>query len=295
MLSTFVESVPMKELFERTIRHAPTGRFEAPLLVRPSGNHTMVVQRATEYLVRNLVRRMAVEAGTELRVSMLPAEARVRQAFNVARFKPYLSEWCDHVNAARAVFKEFTEGRDVTRGHLVTACQSMALLETLLQTDITRFDRFDPRRTDAATGRELMAIWETLDARDLLAPSALAILHPQLPRTGTLKASSATLLVDGTLIDVTTRAEAAVDRDDLRLLAGKAAQALLGGVLPKGATPGAVDRIALLYARHNRLMEFGIEELFGADGWERYLDGCAELAAITREPEMEPEAMVMMA
>jgi hypothetical protein len=229
MLNTFVESVPMKELFERTVRHAPTGRFEAALLVRPSGSHTMVFQRATEYLVRNLVRRMAVEAGAELRVSMLSAEARVRQAFNMPRLKPYLRDWCDHVNAARAVFKEFTEGGEVSRSRLVTACQSMALLETLLNSDIARFDRLDPARTDAAVGRELLAIWEALDARDLLAPSAVAVLHPQLARAGTLKTSGATLLVDGTLIDVTTRADAKVNREDLRLLAGKAAQARLGG------------------------------------------------------------------
>jgi hypothetical protein len=56
-----------------------------------------------------------------------------------------------------------------------------------------------------------------------------------------------------------------------------------------------VDRVALLFTRQNRLIEFGIEELFGADGWERYLDGFAELAAITREPEMEPDGMAMMA
>jgi hypothetical protein len=257
----------------------------------------MVFQRATEYLVRNLVRRMAVEAGAELRASMLPAEARVRQAFNVPRFKPYLREWCDHVNGARAVFKEFTEGGEVPRSRLVTACQSMALLETLLHSDIARFDRLDPARTDAAVGRELLTIWETLDARDLLAPSALAILHPQLARAGTLKGSNATLLVDGTLIDVTTRVEAKVNRNDLRLLAGKAAQARLGGILPKGDAPGtvAVDRIALLHARQNRMVEFGIEELFGADGWERYLDGFAELAAIEREPEMEADRRPMMA
>lgn len=296
MLNTFVESVPMKELFERTVRHAPTGRFEAPLLVRPSGGHTMVLQRATEYLVRSLVRRMAFEAGVELRVGMLPAEARVRQAFNMPRLKPYLREWCDHVNGARAVFKEFTEGAEVTRSRLVAACQSMALLETLLHSDFTRHDRFDPGRPNAAMGRELLAIWEALDALDLLTPSDLAILHPQLARSGTIKTSNATLFVDGTLIDVTTRAEAKVNRDDLRLLAGKAAQAQLGGVLPRGDAPGTVivEMIALLYARQNRLMAFGIEELFGADGWERYLDGFAELAAIMRGPEMKPDLMPMM-
>jgi hypothetical protein len=35
------------------------------------------------------------------------------------------------------------------------------------------------------------------------------------------------------------------------------------------------------------LVEFGTHDLFGADGWERYLDGFAELAAIRREPEVE--------
>lgn len=130
--------------------------------------------------------------------------------------------------------------------------------------DIARFDRLDPARTDAAVGRELLAVWEALDAQSLLAPRALAILHPQIARAGALKGSSATLFVDGTLIDITTRAEAV-----------------------------AVERVALLFTRQNRLSEFGINELFGADGWERYMDGFAELAAITREPEMEPEGMTM--
>jgi hypothetical protein len=136
MLSTFVESAPMRDLFERTIRHVPTGRFEATLQVRPRGSHSTVIQRATEYLIRNLIGRMSVEDGTDLLVGKLPAEARVRQAFPVLRFRPYLKDWCDHVNEARAVFKEFTDGGDVGRSRMATACQSMALLEILLQGDV---------------------------------------------------------------------------------------------------------------------------------------------------------------
>ncbi|MFC4171626.1 hypothetical protein ACFOYU_06095 [Microvirga sp. GCM10011540] len=133
---------------------------------------------------------------------------------------------------------------------------------------MSRGPPYDPGRPNAAVDRELLAIWETLDERDVLAPGALAILHPQLARAGVLKASNATLFIDGTLIDVTTRAQPAVDRDDLRLLIGKAAQAQLGGVLPNGDAPGpvTVEKVALLYARQNRLMEFGVEDLFGADG-----------------------------
>jgi hypothetical protein len=86
-------------------------------------------------------------------------------------------------------------------------------------------------------------------------------------------------------------------RESLRLLVARAAQAQLGGVLPKGDAldPVAVDRIGLLFTRQNRLVEFGIEELLGADGWERYLDGFAELAAIKWERDLEPDGMAMMA
>lgn len=96
---------------------------------------------------------------------------------------------------------------------------------------------------------------------------------------------------------MTTRVDPAFNREDLRLVAAKAAQARLSGVLPKGDAPDpvAVDRIALIYARQNRLIEFDVEELFGADGWERYLNGFAELAGMEREREMEADGMSMMA
>jgi hypothetical protein len=224
MLSTFVESAPMRDLFERTIRHVPTGRFEATLQVRPRGSHSTVIQRATEYLIRNLIGRMAVEDGTDLLVGKLPAEARVRQAFPVLRFRPYLKDWCDHVNEARAVFKEFTDGGDVGRSRMATACQSMALLEILLQGDVIASARtFDPGKRSATVNADLLTIWDVLEARELLAPRSFAILHPQFARAGSVGPSAAALLVDGTLIDVTTKAEAALERDNLRLLVGKAA------------------------------------------------------------------------
>jgi hypothetical protein len=47
-------------------------------------------------------------------------------------------------------------------------------------------------------------------------------------------------------------------------------------------------RIALLFTWQNRLIEFGVEEVFGAEGRERCLDAFVELAAITRERELEP-------
>ncbi|MBO1905335.1 hypothetical protein KHP60_09530 [Microvirga sp. 3-52] len=55
-----------------------------------------------------------------------------------------------------------------------------------------------------------------------------------------------------------------------------------------------MERLGLLFTRQNRLVEFGIEELFGADGWERYLDGFAELAGMEPEREREPDLMAMM-
>ncbi len=38
-----------------------------------------------------------------------------------------------------------------------------------------------------------------------------------------------------------------------------------------------------------------IGELFGAEGWEPYLEGFAELGAIEREPGVAPVGMRMMA
>lgn len=292
----YSDTAPMKALFNRTIRHVPTGNIGAPLLVRSSGTQPAIVFKSAEYLVRCLVRRMANEAGAEVRAGMLPAEARVRRVFYVPRFRPYLREWCDIVNEARAVFKEFADGGNVPRGSILNACQSLARLEVLHQTENS--SRFAPVRINPAINGEVMAIWENLDADWLLRPRSLAILHPTFPKAGALGTASADLIVDGTLIDVTAAVEPTFTRESLRLLVAKAAQAQLGGVLPKSDTPDpvTVDRIALLFMRQNRLMEFGIDELFGPEGWERYLDGFAELAGMERERdrEMEPDLMPMM-
>lgn len=76
----------------------------------------------------------------------------------------------------------------------------------------------------------------------------MAILHAQIAHPGPLRGANATLSFDGTPIDVTTRAVAKVNRDDLRLLVGKAAQARRGGVVTKDAAPASVmvERVALL-------------------------------------------------
>jgi hypothetical protein len=57
----------------------------------------------------------------------------------------------------------------------------------------------------------------------------------------------------------------------------------------------AVDRVAFLFTRHNRMLELSLEETFGSDGWDRYLDGFVQLAGIEAEREMEPDGMSMMA
>jgi hypothetical protein len=146
----FSDTAPMKELFEHTIRHVPTGNIGAPLLVSSSGRQPGIVFKAAEYLVRCLVRHMANEVGVEVRAGMLPAEERVRRAFNIPRCKPYLREWCDLVNEARAAFKEFADGGDVLRGRILHACQSMARLE--LQHQTVGNPKFDPVRISPAIG-----------------------------------------------------------------------------------------------------------------------------------------------
>jgi hypothetical protein len=100
MLHTLVETPAMKELFDRTIRRAPEGGFAAPL----------IVIKGAEYLVRSLVRRMAMEAGAELRPGMRPVETNLRRAFSVRRLAPYAEEWWSDLVDAKTVMKDFAEG-----------------------------------------------------------------------------------------------------------------------------------------------------------------------------------------
>jgi hypothetical protein len=222
-------------------------------------------------------------AGAELCPGMMPDP--LRMAFYVRRLASHAKEWWSDLVDAKTVMEEFAEGGQVPRESLFNTCQAMSLLENRLRVDDSKFD---PVRLDRSVTRELLAIWDNLDAQELLAPRSLAVLHPRLARAGTLPTSTANLSVDGTLIDVKTVETPIVERVFMRQLVGKAAQAQLGSVQPKGDAPGkvAVDRIAFLFTRQKRLIEFGIEELFGAEGWERSLDGFAELAGIEREREM---------
>jgi hypothetical protein len=234
MLHTFVETPAMRELFDRTIRHSPTGRFDASGLVAPAGRHQMTVFKATDYLVRNLVRRMAVEAGAELRPGMMPVETSLRKAFSIHRLAPLAKEWWSDLVDAKTVMKEFAEGGQVSRESLINACQAMGNLEIRLRVGDPKFD---PVRLDRSVTQELLAIWDNLDAQEMLVPRSLVVLHPHLARAGIIPASTANLLVDGTLIDVKTVVTPNVERVFLRQLVGKAAQAQLGGVLPKGSAP----------------------------------------------------------
>jgi hypothetical protein len=104
-------------------------------------------------------------------------------------------------------------------------------------------------------------------------------------------ASSQSGLGNGGLLEIAASLEIR-----LCLFAGKAAQAQLESVLRRTTSgEAAVDGSVLLYTRQNRLMEFSLHELFGADGWKRHLDRFAELAAITLEREMELDGVSMSA
>ena len=251
------------------------------------------MDRAAEYLVHCLVRRLAVEAGAEVRIGESPAEARIRQAFDLDTYKPSLKEWSDHVRGAMAVFREFSDGGEAPHGRILTACQALAQLEFVT---LEGRKRMDPVRIDPAIHAELLQFWKTLDTARLPQPCSLAITHPEIAGAGPVWPTQASLLVDGTLIQVASRTVASVAPDDLRLLAAKAAQAQLCGVLGNGGGPCPVpiDRVALMFTRHNRLMEFRLEEIFGADGLEQYLEGFAVSAGMDLERDREPDLMPMM-
>lgn len=281
------------ELYARTVRHEPKGNYPARLLVRPSARQQHFVDRAAEYLLHCLVRRKATEAGAEVHLGMTPVEARLREAFDFDVYKPSLKVWNDHVRGAESVFKAFADGGDVPPVRLLMACQAMAQLEFVT---LEGRKRMDPVRMNPVTHGELIKFWRILDEDRSLQPHSLVVIRPMMAGTGSIVPTQASMIVDGTLIELTDRKVVCIDPNDLRRLAAKAAQATVCGIRPEGDGPGQVpvDRVALMFPRYNRLMEFRLEEIFGADGWERYLDGFAELAGMERECEMEPDFMPMM-
>lgn len=291
---SFASTALMMELYNQTVRHVPKGDPRTALLVRPSALKRHIVDRAAEYLVHCLVRRMADEAGAEVRIGVSPAEARVRQAFDLDTYKPSLKEWSDHVRGAMEVFGEFAAGGQVPHGRILSACQALAHLEFVT---LEGRKRMDPVRIDPAIHVELLQFWKTLDTARLPQPRSLAITHPEIAGAGPIWPTQASLFVDGTLIQVVARTVASVAPDDIRLLAAKAAQVQLCGVPGRGdgPSPFPVDRIALMFTRHNRLLEFSLDDVFGPDGWERYLNRFAQLAGIEAEREMEPHGMSMTA
>jgi len=285
----FADTDPMIGLYERTVRHEPMGDEFARRLVQGTSQNPGVAARSSQYLVRCLVRRMAAEAGVEVITGITPAEALVRSVFDFDVYRPSLRFWNDQVRGANEVFKAFADGGDVPPGQLLSACQIMAQLEIL---SVEGRRKINPVTVDPGIHVELLKFWETLTPGRWLHPRSIAILDPAILGAGALKPSSATLFVDGTLVEVVAKKGLIVNRDDLRRSAAKAAQAQLCGLLAgnDGNGRAAVDGIAFLFTRHNRMMEFGLEEIFGADGWERYLDGFAELAGIEREQAMEHQA-----
>lgn len=292
-LKPFADTDPMIALYERTVRHEPTGDEFARRLVQDTSQNPGVVARSSQYLVRCLVRRMAAAAGVDIITGLTPAEVLVQSVFDFNVYRPSLRFWNDQVRGANEVFRVFAHGGNVPPGRLLSACQIMAQLEIL---SVEGRKRINPVTVDPRIHVELLKFWENLTLEHWLQPRSLAILDPAIPGAGVLNPTSAPLCVDGTLVEVVAKKGLIVNRDDIRRIAAKAAQAQLCGLLPGNDRHGnvTVDRIAFLFTRHNRMMEFGLEEIFGSDGWERYLDGFAELAGIEPEREMEPDLMPMM-
>lgn len=292
-IKPFADTDPMIALYERTVCHEPTGDEFARRIVQDTSENPGIVARSLQYLVRCLVRRMAAEAGVDVVTGLTPAEAFVRSVFDFNVYRPSLRFWNDQVRVANEIFRTFADGGDVPPGRLLSACQVMAQLEIL---SVEGRRKINPVRVDPGIHVELLKFWESLTLERWLQPRSLAILDPAIPGAGVLKPTTATLFVDGTLVEVVAKKGLILNRDDLRRVASKAAQAQLCGLLPGSDRHGqvAVGRVGFLFTRHNRLMEFGLEEIFGPDGWERYLDGFAELAGMERECEMEPDLMPMM-
>ncbi|HEV2564086.1 MAG TPA: hypothetical protein VGU19_03275 [Microvirga sp.] len=236
---------------------------------------------------------MAVEAGAEVVTGLTPAERLVRSVFDFDVYRPSLRFWNDQVRGANEVFKVFAAGEDVPPGRLLSACQIMAQLEIL---NVEGRRKINPVTVNPSVHVELLKLWENLTLEDGLRPFSLAILDPAIQGAGVLTPTGTPLFVDGTLVEVVAKKGLIVNRDDLRRIAAKAAQARLCGLLPSNDRHGnvTVDRIAFLFTRHNRMMEFGLEEIFGSDGWERYLEGFADLAGMEPERELEPDLMPMM-
>jgi hypothetical protein len=124
----------------------------------------------------------------------------------------------------------------------------------------------------------------------------MVLNHPWRPMLEQL-GSLGQIRYPSSFVEVTDRKVVCIDPSDLRRLAAKAAQAPVRGAGTEDVRPGqvSVDQITLLFPSYNRLVGFSLDEIFVAGGWERHLDGFAELAGIERERETEADGMVMMA
>lgn len=273
-LRDFVKRPRISEAFDRYAVKLKTPKElgSLPIRVLDSGGPRGLAGTAFDYLVRIQIERQF--RGADIAIHRWPwISETVRQRFDLDLLDEghlVVSDgyyWRRYLDDAHEAARAYIAGEGCLKC-LSLLVQYMAQADLLVRNAFAFDYRFD---ASDRLARELRELLDAFHPMEMLVPARMIVLNPTFALSAKVGGADADLLIDDLLIDIKTVDRILLRKSYLAQLAGYAVLHDLGGThIPGGVHLGPLVRLGIYFARHGKLVELGISEVFPDDGYARF-------------------------
>lgn len=289
-LTDFVQSPPVRALFNKTATGIPKGHFSSSILVDSvDKTRASLVGTAVDYMIRTLLARQAEKIeipyyydGYAAWIAIAKAKASGDQ--NLASRLSEVSGRCEHI------FDGIIDGGDIEAFSFVEACYRMAKMDVVGRVGFQYVDgvfcALTTSHPDQSVLTELLCFLDLLDVEKAFSPKKVVILNPTFQHSLSVGGADADLCCDDTIFDFKTTIQNTLHRHHFEQIAGYAALSEIGGFscLVDGKrqiiSGVPIKNLGLFFPRQNLKLVYPMAELFGIFGWEEYVSGFKALLNI---------------